>query len=372
MKLIASPVENLFKPVKTVSGIVERNQSLPVISNILIEQSDEFVTFSTTDLDIQIRTSAPVGVSGTEGTFTVSAQKASEILAALRPLDVVEIDVGEDGLAAFSVPGGRFTVQTLPPEDFPIIKTQTPVSSFTLPAKTLRYLLTMTSFAMAAKDIRYYLMGVLLVAQGSKLRAVATDTHRLAYCEAVVDGMMQDEKVEAIVPRKTVRELMRILPEDDSPVVVNLGDTQICFKFGNVEFISKLIEGKFPDYQRVMPTEDTNPQCVRLNREELLLALRRVQILTNEKFHGMRWLFKEGQLLIQGNNAEQEEASQTVHAPWTWGELDIGFNLLYMIELLTNLKNSEVDFHFAPTPKSVLVTMPESSSFRYLIMPMRI
>lgn len=137
MKLIASPVENLFKPVKTVSGIVERNQSLPVISNILIEQKDESVTFSTTDLDIQIRTSAPVGVSGAEGTFTVSAQKTSEILAALRPLDVVEIDVGEDGLAAFSVSGGRFTVQTLPPEAFPVIKTQTPVSSFTLPAKTL-------------------------------------------------------------------------------------------------------------------------------------------------------------------------------------------------------------------------------------------
>ena len=373
MKHIVSPVEKLLKPVKTVSGIVERNQSLPVVSNILVEQKDENVTFSTTDLDIQIRTSAPVGVPGSEGTFTISAQKACEILSALRPLDEIELEISdEDGLAEFSTQGGRFTMQTLPAQDFPVISRQEAASQFVLPAKTLRYLFTMTSFAMAAKDIRYYLMGVLLVVESSKLRAVATDTHRLAYCEAEVDGLVQAEKTEAIVPRKTVRELLRILPEDDTPVTVSLCDTQICFCFDGVEFISKLIEGKFPDYQRVMPSEETIPQCVRINREELLLALRRAQILTNEKFHGIRWLFSQGQLLIQGNNNEQEEARQTLPVAWTWADLDIGFNLVYMIELLSNLRNSEIDFHFAPTPKSVLVTMPESMNFRYLIMPMRI
>lgn len=372
MKLIACPVENLLKPVRSVSGIVERNQSLPVVSNILIEQTDESVCFVTTDLDIQIRTTADVGVPSSEGRFTVSAQKTSEILAALRPLDNIEISLTEDGLAEFTTPGGRFTMQTLPAQDFPVIKPQNWASTFSIPSKTLRYLLTMTAFAMAQKDIRYFLMGVLLVVEGSKLRAVATDTHRLAYCEAEVDDLMQADRVEAIVPRKTVLELLRILPEDDTPVEVSLGDTQIGFNFAGIEFFSKLIEGKFPDYQRVMPTEDTNPQCVRLNREELLLALRRVQILTNEKFHGVRWLFSEGELIIQGNNAEQEEASQMLSVPWRWADLDIGFNLLYMIELLSNLKNAEVDFHFAATPKSVLVTMPESTSFRYLIMPMRI
>lgn len=133
-------------------------------------------------------------------------------------------------------------------------------------------------------------MGVLFVVEGAKLIAVATDTHRLAYCEAEIDGLNQETKIEAIVPRKTVRELLRILPEDDTPVTVNVGDTQIGFNFAGIEFVSKLIEGKFPDYQRVMPTLDTNPQCVSINREELLLALRRVQILTNERFHGIRWL----------------------------------------------------------------------------------
>ncbi|MDO5530430.1 DNA polymerase III subunit beta [Sutterella sp.] len=372
MKHISSPVENMLKPVKVVSGIVERNQSLPVVSNILIEQKDTRVTFSTTDLDIQIRTTAEVGVPGVEGSFTVSAQKTSEILSALRPLDTIDVNINDEGQAEFVTSNGRFTMQTLPAQDFPVISTSNWTCSFAIPAKTLRYLLTMTSFAMASKDHRYFLMGVLFVVEGSKLRCVATDTHRLAYCEAEVDGLNQETKVEAIVARKTVRELLRILPEDDTPVSVNLADTQIGLSFAGIDFVSKLIDGRFPDYQRVMPTEQTNPQCVRINREELLLALRRVQILTNEKFHGIRWLFSQGQLLIQGNNAEQEEARQTLTAPWTWPELDIGFNLIYMIELLTNLKNSEVDFHFAPTPKSVLVTMPESENFRYLIMPMRI
>lgn len=372
MKHIVSSVETLLKPVKTVSGIVERNQSLPVVSNILIEQKGQNVFFSTTDLNIQIRTSAPVGVPDVDSSFTVSAQKTSEILSALRPLDTLDIEINEDDLAELSTNGGRFTMQTLPAKDFPVINPQESVCEFKLPAKTLRYLFTMTSFAMAAKDIRYYLMGVLFVVENAKLRTVATDTHRLAYCEADVADLSQPNKVEAIIPRKTVRELLRVLPEDDTPVTVYLCDTQIRFNFDNVEFTSKLIEGKFPDYQRVMPTEESNPQCVRINREELLLALRRVQILTNEKFHGIRWLFSKNQLLIQGNNNEQEEARQTLPITWGWSDLDIGFNLVYMIELLTNLKTVEVDFHFAATPRSVLVTMPEANNFRYLIMPMRI
>jgi len=282
------------------------------------------------------------------------------------------VDIDDGDLADLTTSGGHFSMQTLPAQDFPVLKIMPWTTTFTLPAKTLHYLLTMTAFAMAPKDIRYFLMGVLFVVEGAKLIAVATDTHRLAYCEAEIDGLNQETKIEAIVPRKTVRELLRILPEDDTPVTVNVGDTQIGFNFAGIEFVSKLIEGKFPDYQRVMPTLDTNPQCVSINREELLLALRRVQILTNERFHGIRWLFTKGSLTVQGSNAEQEEASQKLAVNWEWDDLDIGFNLLYMIELLNNLKNSEVNFHFAATPKSVLVTMPESSSFRYLIMPMRI
>lgn len=372
MKHISSPVENLLKPVRSVSGIVERNQSLPIVSNILIEQRDETVCFATTDLDIQIRTSAPVGVAGVTGCFTLNAQKLSEILTVLRPHDAIDISIGEDGLAQLSAANGSFTMQTLPAQDFPVLKAQKWETTFALPAKTLRHLLTMTSFAMAPKDIRYFLMGVLFVIEGCKLRTVATDTHRLAYCDAEIDDLAEPSRIEAIVPRKTVRELLRILPDDDTPVVIGVGDTQIGFTFAGIEFVSKLIEGKFPDYQRVMPTPETNPQRVTISREDLLMTLRRVQVLTNERFHGIRWLFNSGSLLVQGNNAEQEEASQTIPVDWEWDELDIGFNLLYMLELLNNLKSNEIIFHFAPTPKSVLVTTPDSSSFRYLIMPMRI
>ena len=372
MKFISSPVEALQKPVRSIVGIVERNLTLPVVSNILIEQKDSTVAFTTTDLDIQIRTTASVGVEGCSERTTLNAQKLSEILGVLRGIDTIAIDLDEDGLAELTSSGGRFSMQTLPAQDFPVLKVLPWTTTFSLPSKTLRYLLTMTAFAMAPKDIRYFLMGVLFVVEDNKLISVATDTHRLAYCEAEIDGLSQTDKIEAIIPRKTVRELLRVLPEDDTPVTVRVNDLQIGFNFGGIEFVSKLIEGKFPDYQRVMPTLDTNPQCVAINREELLNALRRVQILTNERFHGIRWLFSRGQLVVQGNNAEQEEASQRLDIAWEWDDLDIGFNLLYMIELLNNLKTTEVNFHFAATPKSVLVTMPESSSFRYLIMPMRI
>lgn len=372
MKHISCTCDALLKPVKTVSGIVERNQSLPVVSNILFEQDGENVTFSTTDLDIQIRTSASVGSADAQGSFTISAQKLSDILSNLKADDAVEIDVEDDGRALLSCPSGQFAMQTLPARDFPVIRGADWLASFDIPAKSLRYLLAMTSFAMANHDIRYYLNGALLEAEGDEIRCVATDTHRLAYCDAKVAGLLLESPVKAILPRKTVRELLRILPEDDAVVSVKLSSTQCSFEFMGVEFLSKLVDGNFPDYKRVMPTPETNPQPVTLNREALLAALRRVQILTNEKFHGVRWLLADDHLQIQGTNAEQEEASQNLTINWKWPELDIGFNVTYVLDVLSNLKNSEVMFYFAPTPKSVLVTMPESLNFRYVIMPMRI
>lgn len=372
MKHISCTCDALLKPVKTVSGIVERNQSLPVVSNILFEQDGENVTFSTTDLDIQIRTSASVGSTDSKGNFTISAQKLSDILNNLKGSDAVEIDVEDDGRALLSCPSGQFAMQTLPARDFPVIRGADWLATFVTPAKSLRYLLAMTSFAMANHDIRYYLNGALFEAEKNELRCVATDTHRLAYCDTTVDGLNIEKPVKAILPRKTVRELLRILPEDDTAITVKLSNTQCAFEFLGIEFLSKLIDGNFPDYKRVMPTPETNPQPVAINREALLAALRRVQILTNEKFHGVRWLLAENHLQIQGTNAEQEEANQNLSIDWKWPELDIGFNITYVLDVLSNLKNSEVMFYFAATPKSVLVTMPESMNFRYVIMPMRI
>ena len=229
----------------------------------------------------------------------------------------------------------------------------------------------MTAFAMASQDVRYYLNGVLFVVEGKKLRTVATDTPRLACCEVDVDD--ENTPMQAIIPRKTVRELIRLLPEDDTPVRVQFTDLQVCFSFGNITFMSKLIEGRFPDYKRVLPSQDTNPNALELEREAISNALRRVGIMTNEKFHGIRWILNGEGLQIQSTNSDHEEALERFDVPWTHDELDMGFNITYLLEVLGILKNKTVRFNFSTASGSVLITMPESQErFRYVVMPMRI
>ena len=370
MKYISCNCEDLLKPVKTVEGIVEKRQTHPILSNILIEQENEHVKFSTTDLDVQICTDAPVGVSDTSSRFTVSANKLASILGALSSKDKVELELDDNTLNVYSN-NGKFSLQTLPADEYPVLKEGDWESSLELPSKTLRYLLSMTAFAMASQDVRYYLNGVLFVIEGSTLRAVATDTHRLACCDVPLDE--EATPVQVIIPRKTVRELIRLLPDDDTPVKVQFTDTQVCFSYGTVTFMSKLIEGKFPDYKRGLPTAETNPLQIQLDREQLASALRRVAIMTNEKFHGVRWLLNNNELQIQSNNSEHEEALERIAVNWTHDELDMGFNITYLLEVLGILKNKDVCFNFSSSAGSVLITMKESMErFRYVVMPMRI
>ncbi len=370
--VISTTCESLSKPVKIVSGIVERNQSLPVVSNILIEQSNANVRFTSTDLDIQIQTEAAVGADGREFSFTISAQKIGEILGSLDAQEKVEIDVSNNGQAVLRTSSGDFTMKTLPVRDFPILQSGEWNAEFAITAKKLRYLLSMTSFAMANNDIRYYLNGVLFVLQGERIQCVATDTHRLAYCEGEISDFSCGEEVQVIIPRKTVRELLRILPETDANVRAQFSHSQCSFSFDGVNFISKLIEGRFPDFKRVMPTPETNNRPISISREKLITALKRAQILTNEKFKGVRWIFSKDHLRIIGSNANQEEAFQDLEVEWEWEDLEIGFNVVYLLEVLQSLKTSEIVCRFASSPKSVLLTMPDTMNFQYVIMPMRI
>ena len=370
MKNIQSVCEPLLKPVKIVEGIVEKRQTLPILSNILIEQNGESVRFSATDLDIQISTEAPVGVAGVDTRFTVNAAKLASILTALPASNEVDFDLDERGLT-ISSNNGKFQLQTLSASEYPVLKEGQWETTIIIPSRTLRYLLTMTAFAMASQDVRYFLNGVLFVVEDKKLRTVATDTHRLACCEVDVDD--ENTPMQAIIPRKTVRELIRLLPEDDTPVRIQFTDLQVCFSFGNITFMSKLIEGRFPDYKRVLPSQDTNPNALELEREAIANALRRVGIMTNEKFHGIRWILNGEGLKIQSVNNDHEEALEHFDVPWTHDELDMGFNITYLLEVLGILKSKTVRFNFSTASGSVLITMPESQDrFRYVVMPMRI
>jgi DNA polymerase-3 subunit beta len=262
----------------------------------------------------------------------------------------------------------RFNLQTLAAEEYPTVAQAEFSADFTLPAATLKYLLSMVHFSMAAQDIRYYLNGMLLVVDGSTVRAVATDGHRLALCEVTKDGATG--KIEAIIPRKTILELMRLLPDSEDAVRVQMAANQVTFSFGPIELISKLVEGKFPDYQRVVPANNTKSFAI--GREDLMHSLQRAAILTTDKFKGVRMVLAPGVLKITSTNADQEEAQEELEIDYTGEGLDIGFNVTYLLDVLANLKSEQIKFSLGDALGSALITMIDSEKFKYVVMPMRI
>ncbi len=367
MQLVKASRDALLKPLQVVSGIVERRQTLPILANILVRKEGERVSFTATDLEIQIQTNADIGAGKDASSTTVAARKLVDILRALPEADVALSLAGKK----LTIQSGksRFNLQTLAAEEYPTVAQAEFSADFTLPAATLKYLLSMVHFSMAAQDIRYYLNGMLLVVDGTTVRAVATDGHRLAMCEVSKDGATG--KVEAIIPRKTILELSRLLPDsEDDQVRVQMAANQVKFSFGAIELISKLVEGKFPDYQRVIPANNTKSFAI--GREELMSALTRAAILTTDKFKGVRMVLATGALKITSTNADQEEAQEELEIDYSGDGLDIGFNVTYLLDVLANLKSEQIKFSLGDALGSALITMIDSEKFKYVVMPMRI
>ncbi len=366
MQLVKASRDALLKPLQVVSGIVERRQTLPILANILVRKDGERVSFTATDLEIQIQTSADIGAGKDAAATTVAARKLVDILRALPEADVA-LSLSNKKMAIASG-RSKFNLQTLAAEEFPTVAQAEFTADFTLPASTLKYLLSMVHFAMAQQDIRYYLNGMLLVVDGTTVRAVATDGHRLALCEVAKEGA--SNKIEAIIPRKTVLELSRLLPESDDPVRVQMAANQVKFSFDDIELVSKLVEGKFPDYQRVLPAANT--KVFAIGREDLMHALQRAAILTTDKFKGVRMVLAAGSLKITSTNADQEDAQDELEIDYAGEGLDIGFNVNYLLDVLANLKNEQIRFSLGDALGSALITMPDSEKFKYVVMPMRI
>lgn len=368
MQLVKASRDALLKPLQVVSGIVERRQTLPILANVLVRKDGENVSFTATDLEIQIQTAAAIGTGRDAAATTVSARKLVDILRALPEADVTLT------LAAkkLTVQSGRsrFNLQTMAAEEYPTVAAADYTADFQLPAATLKYLLGMVHFAMAAQDIRYYLNGMLLVVDGETVRAVATDGHRLALCEVAKDGAAAG-RIEAIIPRRTIHELSRLLPDGaDEAVRVQMAASQVKFSFGGIELISKLVEGKFPDYTKVIPANNTRRFAV--GRELLASALQRAAILTTDKFKGVRCVLGINSLKINSTNSDQEDAQEELEIEYAGEGLDIGFNVTYLLDVLANLKTEQVCFALGDALGSALITMPDSDRFRYVVMPMRI
>jgi len=263
----------------------------------------------------------------------------------------------------------RFVLQTLPAEDFPrLAKPAGDVSRFALSQKALRKVLSLVQYAMAQQDIRYYLNGLLMVVEDKSLKLVATDGHRLAYASMALEAKMPRQEV--IVPRKTVLELSKLLADSDAEVRIEISATQASFAFGTVELVSKLVDGKFPDYTRVIPVGHKNQLSI--GREVLRQALSRAAILSNEKFRGVRWVLTDGSLKIVSSNTEQEEAEETIDVAYKGDALDIGFNVNYLLDVLNNVAGSDVECRFGDAASSALLSFPSEADFKYVVMPMRI
>ena len=369
MILIKAQRDTLLKPLQTVTGIVERRHTLPILSNVLISKNQQTISFCSTDIEMQIRTSSEMAAGDEPLSTTVAARKLLDILRALP--DQPEITVSYTNKKLSLAQGkAKFSLQTLPAEDFPtVVSADQYPASITLPQRTLKQLLHLVHFAMAQQDIRYYLNGLLLVIDQSSLKAVATDGHRLAF-SAVTQGSKEvqinidGERQEVIIPRKAIIECQRLLDDSDSPVTIDLASNQARFRFGQVELLSKLIEGKFPDYQRVIPAQ--HQKIVSIQREQFLGALQRAAILTTDKFKGVRLTLSIGSLKISSTNAEQEEASDDIEVDYSGESVDIGFNVQYLIDVLSNLRSNTVQITLQDSNASALITSESDTSVRLI------
>jgi DNA polymerase III subunit beta len=360
--------DDLLGPLSAVSGIIERRHTLPILSNVLLEQSKGTLSFLATDIEMQITSKGPAEGHDGEKSITVGARKLVDILRALPSNAEVSLQLQEKRMVV-KAGRSRFTLQTLPAEDFPrLAKPEGESASFELPQRTLRKHLGLVQYAMAQQDIRYYLNGLLIVAGNRQLKLVATDGHRLAYTALSLDADITP--LELIVPRKTVTELGRLLADVDDPVRVSLSGSQAAFTFGSVELVSKLVDGKFPDYTRVIPPAHQNKLAV--SREALKQALSRVAILSNEKFRGVRWVLTQDSLRIVSSNTEQEEAIEELEIQYKGDGLDIGFNVTYLLDVLNNIGGDEVSASFGDASSSALIEFATEPDFKYVVMPMRI
>ena len=368
MVLVKAKRDELLGPLSAVSGIIERRHTLPILSNVLIERGAGALSFLATDIEIQITARGAVEPSGEARSVTVGARKLVDILRALP--DGAEVTLQQQDKKMLVKAGkSRFALQTLPAEDFPrLARPAGEVARFGLPQKALRKLLSLVQYAMAQQDIRYYLNGLLMVVEDKSLKLVATDGHRLAFASMVLEAKVPRQEV--IVPRKTILELSKLLADSDAEVRVEISATQAAFAFGTVELVTKLIDGKFPDYTRVIPTGHKNQ--LKINRELLRQALSRAAILSNEKFRGVRWVLTDGSLKIVSSNTEQEEAEETLEVGYKGDALDIGFNVNYLLDVLNNVAGSDVECRFGDAASSALLSFPSEDDFRYVVMPMRI
>jgi DNA polymerase-3 subunit beta len=382
MQLIKANRDAILRPLQIVAGIVERRHTQPILANVLIRREGSAVSLTGSDSEIQIRTTAQLAsatvaeANPADATTTVAARKLLDILRSMPDDGMVTVTNASRKLTV-AAGKSRFTLQTLGAEAFPTATlVEAGMVRFTVPQGTLKNLFSQVFYAMAQQDIRFYLNGLLFVVSGQTLTAVATDAHRLAVASTTCESLDSEQApTEVIIPRKAVMELQRLLADSEEPVVIEVTPNQARFRFvddkqAEIELVTKLVEGKFPDWRRVIP--QNHQKLVTVDRDAFTRALTRVAILTGEKFRAVHFRLSPSVLRIQAQNAEQEEATDELEIEYDGEELDVGFNVSYLLDCLNNLKSEQILLHFGDSGSSALLTVPGLDGFQYVVMPVRI
>ena len=359
--------EVFLKPLGQVVNVVERRQTLPVLANLLVQVHGGQLSLTGTDLEVEMVARQAVDDSQ-DGETTIPARKLFEIVRALP--DGSKVTVAQSGdKVTVSAGRSRFTLASLPANDFPSVDEVEATERVRVPEAALKELIERTAFAMAQQDVRYYLNGLLFDLREKSLRCVATDGHRLALCEAPLEAG-PNTKRQIIVPRKGVTELQRLLEGSDRELELEVGRSHIRISRDDVTFTSKLIDGRFPDYEAVIPIGADRE--VRIDREVLRAALQRAAILSNEKYRGVRVEVTPGQLKISAHNPEQEEAQEEIEVETHVDGLAIGFNVNYLLDALTALRDEHVVLLLRDANSSALLHGADSVHCRHVVMPLRL
>jgi DNA polymerase-3 subunit beta len=360
--------EQILGPLQSVIGVVERKQTMPVLANVLLAAKGKTLAVTGTDLEVELVATGEVTVNQ-PGEITVPGRKLLDIARNLPEKATITVTI--DGEKLKIVAGrSRFVLSTLPASEFPVVDSVNAHQTITLPQAELGRLIAKTHFSMAQQDVRYYLNGSLLETDGKLLRTVATDGHRLAIAESVLatDGAGISPQ-QVIVPRKGVLELQRILGATNE-VEIMIGSNHIRLQIGDIRFTSKLIDGKFPEYTRVIPISPS--KTVVVDRESLRAALQRTAILSNEKYRGVRVSLAKNALKLQAHNPEQEEAQDEVEIEYAGEEMEIGFNVTYLLDALSAVDTETVEIGLTDANSSCLIRSPGTTQSRYVVMPMRL
>ncbi len=359
--------EDLLKPLQQIIGAVERRQTMPALSNLLIRGSDGSLALTATDLEVELVARLDMEIED-HGAITIPARKLLDICRSLPDKAKIAINSSNEKIKVSSG-HSRFLLASLPADDFPTIDDLELDQVVVIKEGEFKSLVEKTAFAMAQQDVRYYLNGMLIEIDAEKIRTVATDGHRLALSQLDHKSDIEGSR-QIILPRKGVQELLRLLSQEDNQITVAIGKNHLRVNLSNLQFTSKLIDGRFPEYQRVLPEECDNRATI--DKIMFKQALTRASILSNEKYKGIRLILDNNALVIQAHNPEHEEAEDEIEIEYTGERLEVGFNVVYLLDVLNALESEKVEVNIQDANSSALIISPENQTSRYVVMPMRL